>query len=140
MMPEILAGIRNLLNNDSTLQGYIGVNRVLLGWLTERATFPCVTVIESSEGSRPRVGYADGRRRDMSPTVQIDIWVDKTGDEFPCTVEDVETIVARIDELLFGTGVTNTRGWSRVSSSGPIPDGNLYHKTLRYGFAYSVQD
>jgi len=140
MMPTILAALRKALNDDSALGTLLGGKRVYLGWLTEKMTIPCVTITENSERSTPRPCHASGRHRDNSSVVQIDIWIDRTDDEPPSTVEDVETIVSRIDELLFVTGVTNTRGWSRVSSSGPHQEDDLLHKALRYEFAYSVKD
>jgi len=140
MMPTVLSSVRSLLNNDATLIEYLGINRVFLGWLTESMQIPCITISENNETSNQRPCYLIFKHRDNSPLVQIDLWVDRKGDGFPCTIEDVETIVSRVDALLFGTGVTNTRSWRRVSSSGPTEADNLFHKALRYEFAYSVSD
>jgi hypothetical protein len=138
-MSTVKAAIRTALNNDATLVGLIGASRVWLGWKTERRVCPCVTIISGSEGSTARPGYNSSGHRDMSPSVQIDVWITR-GEDFPCTDEDCELIAQAIDTLLFKTGVANTHGWARVSTSGPVPDDNMLHMGLRYVFAYSVTD
>jgi hypothetical protein len=135
----VLAALWTLLDTDATLLALLG-GHVFLGWKADPRDIPCATITENNESSTPRPCYGAHHHRDSSPIVQIDIWVNRLGDVAPCTVEDVEAIVDRIDVLLFRTGVTNTRGWRRVSSSGPTPEEDVLHKALRYEFAYSVSD
>jgi hypothetical protein len=139
MNPTVMTSLWTLLDTDSTLLALLA-GRVFLGWKTDEMDIPCATIAENNESSTPRVCYGANYHRDSSPTVQIDIWIERTRETAPNSVEDVEAIVTRIDWLLFRTGVTNTRGWRRVSSSGPTPEGNLFHKALRYEFQYSVTD
>jgi hypothetical protein len=139
MNPTVMAGLWTLLDTDGTLLALIN-GRVFLGWKTSAMAIPCVTISENNEASTPRPTYATSKHRDSSPVIQIDIWIDRTDETAPNTIEDVEAIVERIDTLLFGTGVANTHSWRRVSSSGPTPEDNYFHKALRYEFGYSVTD
>jgi hypothetical protein len=140
MIPEVMNSIRDVLNADTTLQGYLGVDHVILGWPTERTVIPCVSIIENTEASRRRSCYTRHGHRDSFPVIQIDIWINREQEDFPNSGDDCGTIATRIDGLLFGVGIENTREWERVSESGPRPDGVLLHMTLRYSFRYSVSD
>lgn len=138
-MPTIKAAIRTALKDDAGIIALIGANAVWVGWKTERRVCPCVTIIGNSEGSTARPGYNASGHRDNSPSVQIDVWINR-GEDFPGTDEDCELIAAAIDTVLFHVGVPNTSGWARVSTSGPMPDENMLHMALRYVFSYSVTD
>ena len=140
MIPEVMDSIRDALNADTTLQGYLGIDHVILGWPTERTVIPCVSIIENTEASRRRSCYTRHGHRDSLPVIQIDIWINREQEDFPNSLDDCETISAYIDGLLFKNGIANTKEWERVSESGPRPDANLFHKTLRYSFKYSVTD
>jgi len=140
MIVSILAALRTLLHDDSTLQGLLGGAYVYLGWKTNKMHVPCVTIVENNESSFRRTCYDQFKTRDNAPTIQIDIWVDENSETAPNAPEDIEPIANRIDVLLFRTGVTNTRAWGRVSSSGPYPEENLFHKALRYRFEFSIID
>lgn len=140
MMPTVLSALRDALGHDATMMTYLGGDYVKVGWVSETTRIPCVTIIENTSRSVSRPTHALNKHRDNHSTIQIDIWIDKTHEGFPCTNADIETIVSRIDELLFVTGVANTRSWTRVSSSGAMQEENIFHKALRYDFSYSVQD
>jgi len=143
---DVLEALRNLLNNDTILKGadYLGgVDHVWIGWRTEAMELPCVTVTENNETSKPRTGYKFSGNRDSSPTIQIDIWVNTLTETGPNDPSGVERIATRIDQLLFGTETEDTSGWTRVSSSPPMPDPDApreLHKALRYGLTYEEKD
>lgn len=141
MIGSVLQGIRNALANDATLTALgFGPAHVILGWISKSVPLPAISIIESGESVQPRVGYNTGLKRDHSSAVQIDIWVDKEADVSPCSTEDVDAVASQIDVVLFRTGVTSTKGWRRDSSSGPAPEGSVYHKSLRYSFGYTAKD
>ena len=144
MISSILAEIRKDIHDDATVQTLMGANHnVYIGWLTETSTMPCITVFENNESSVARVGYDTGKKRDNSPTLQIDIWISRDSSSGPSTAEEIEAVVDHLDVLLIGGAISYTRNWRRLSSSGPMPDpddARTIHKSLRYGFDYTVKD
>jgi len=133
MKLTIFALVRNTLKNDAPLQGYLGGAYVYRRHPAQVPKVPSVTIDENNERSKPRVGYTTHRTRDLSPTIQVDVWVPSSG-------EDLDRIAYRVDELLL-PGVTGTRAWERISSSDQYDeDLKAYHKALRYSFEYSVTD
>lgn len=141
MNSSVMEGILDGLNGDALILEYLGGAHVFRGWINQDTIIPCITVIENNENSKPRVGYAISGHRDNSSTIQIDIWISKSHEGFPCTNDDLDVIAQRIDEFLFHTGVTNTHLWDKVSTSEQFePDTGLFHKALRYSFRYNLQD
>ena len=146
MHTTIFAAVVDKLNDDATLQGYFGSTFFAYrAKMAAPAQIPSISVGENTEKSAPRVGSLTTKRRDASPTLQIDIWVSSHSEEFPCTGEDADTIAERVDELLLtpSKAVTGTLqgSWSKVSGSQQHEDDTtIWHNALRYSFQYSLTD
>jgi len=133
MKTTIFAAVRNALKADATLLGYLGGAYIYRRHPAQTPKVPSVTLDENSEKSKLRVGYKTHKSRDLSPVLQVDIWIASSG-------EDLDRIAYRIDELLFA-GIAGTRSWERISSSDHYDeDLKAFHKVLRYSFEYSVTD
>ena len=127
----------------SSTTGVGNASRIKMGWVNKDTVYPCITVNENNEPSQPRAGYFASKVRDNSPTIQVDIWLSSEHETFPYTNDDCKAIATIVDVLLIGTGLTNTRGWKRVSSSGPSPDpsdNRVIHMARRYAFDYTITD
>lgn len=134
MTKTILKAVRDLLKDDSTLQTLLGGAYVFMAEIMQTKTFPSVTLRLTSESSKKRVSYDTFKKRDNTPLIQIDVWSKKSRLE-------TYNIADRIDKLLIADSVSGTHGWNKVSDSDMFePDINVYHKPLRYSFAYVIDD
>lgn len=141
MNPVIFASILDLLRADSELISLLGGAYVYRAHGVSPAHIPSVTLLENNESSKLRPGYNLFRTRDQSPTLQADIWIDTNQDDAPCTGEDADLIAERIDEILFVSPPSGTRGWSRTSSSTQHDeDIGGVHIARRYSFSYVLVD
>jgi hypothetical protein len=140
----VMDTIYALLHEDATLITYLGAANVSIGWVNQDSVFPCVTVFGGSESSNPKFGYDFSGNRDNAPSVQIDVWIDKSHvAPLPSTSRDLSVIADYVDKLIFAAHVTGTSGWRR--NSYPEQQENsvlttLFHKTMTYQFEYKTQD
>ena len=134
MTKTVLKEVRDTLLADSTLITLLGGNYIYMAEIMQAKQFPSVTLRLTSEGSKKRVSYDTFKKRDNTPLIQIDVWSKKSRLE-------TYNIADRIDKLLVADTVSGTHGWNKVSDSDMFePDVNVYHKPLRYSFAYVVSD
>ena len=147
MIASVFQAILDKLNDDATLQGYLGSSMFAFRAKTAAPfVVPSITLMENTEKSKARVGYATtAKTRDNTPTVQVDVWVSSADESFPCTGEDADLIAERIDQLLLNASspVTGTMAgtWQKASSSQQHEqDERVWHNALRYSFAYSTTD
>lgn len=134
MLASYYASIRNLLKNDSTMQTLLGGEYVYVAHVAQTNQIPCVTLLQNSETTKKRVGYQSSKERENSPVVQLDVWSNKS---FLETIN----VANQIDVLLNDTGIDSEWALVKVGDSDQFePDTRLYHKTLRYGFVYKVDD
>lgn len=134
MTKTILKAIRDLLKDDSALQILLEGEYVYMAEIMQAKQFPSVTLRLTSEMSKKRTSYNQFEKRDNSAVIQIDVWSKKSRLE-------TYNIVDIIDELLVADLVPNTRSWIKISDGDMFePDTNVYHKPLRYSFAYTLTD
>ena len=134
MTKTILKAVRDLLKDDSTLQTLLGGAYVYMAEIMQTKQYPSVTLRLTSEGSKKRVSYDTIKKRDNTPLIQIDVWSKKSRLE-------TYNITDRIDKLLVADSVSGTRSWIKVSDGDMFePDINVFHKPLRYSFAYTIDD
>ncbi len=146
MITTIFQAILTKLNGDAILQGYFGsTSFAFRGKLLAPFSVPSITITENNEKSVPRVGYCTSKKRDNTPTIQVDVWVSSADESFPCTGEDADTIANRVDEILLDadTPTTGTLAgtWQKTTSSQQHEDDTrIWHNALRYSFQYSKTD
>ena len=134
MTKTVLKEVRDTLLADSTLTTLLGGNYVFVDEIMQAKTFPSITLRLTSEGSKKRVSYDTIKKRDNTPLIQIDVWSKKSRLE-------TYNITDRIDKLLVADSVSGTRSWIKVSDGDMFePDINVFHKPLRYSFAYTIDD
>lgn len=134
MLADTYANIRNLLKDDTTMQSLLGGEYVYVSYVSQTNQIPSVTILQNNENSTKRTCYNQFKERELSSTVQIDVWSE-------CTVKETVDIANRIDALLMLTGVTNTWGWEKIQDSDTFEDDTrVYHKALRYTFMEKVTD
>lgn len=134
MTKIILKAVRDLLKDDSTIQTLLGGGYVFVAEIMQAKQFPSITLRLTGEGSKKRVSYDIFKKRDNTPLIQIDVWSKKSR-------EETYNIADRIDKLLVADSVNGTRSWIKVSDIDMFePDMRVYHKPLRYSFAYTLDD
>lgn len=132
----VLNSIIDKAKNDAPLVAMVGTaSNIFRAKSLFPARVPAVTFKPAGGDSKQRVGYNASKHRDNSPTLQVEVWIKTTG-------EDADAIADRLDEIyLSSTPVTNTRSWYRATRSSQYEDDtNMFHVSIRYTFAYSVQD
>lgn len=142
MNPEIFAAILDTLRADATLIRLLGGPFVYRAKGVQPSHIPSVTLLENNEPGTRRVGYNTTRRRDNSPTLQVDVWIATNQEEPPCTGEDADWIAERLDTIVFSpVPITGTRNWAKVSGSTQNDEdiGGI-HISRRYSFDYSLID
>lgn len=142
MNPTVFAAVLDLLRDNTDLQALLGGPYVYRSHGVTPAHIPSITLLENNESSKLRPGYNSSRKRDSTPTLQVDIWIDTNQEDPPCTGEDADLIAETIDELLFAPdAVPGTYGWNRNSST-TQNDADIggIHIARRYSFGYSVTD
>ena len=154
MNVDVMDALRNLLNDDVTIQGYLGgTDRVVIGWINADTVVPCITLWEADESSIRRPCYNADKHRDNTPVIHIDTWINTRCGRFPQTSLDLNKIADYAEGLLFdpaqgvksASGVIpawTTRCWQRTSSNEPGPEtvSGYSHKSRSYSFEYSLQD
>jgi len=141
MNSTILAAMLDALNADAVLVGYLGGARVFRGWINKDTVIPCVTITESNESSMSYAGYNASGHRKMRPGIQVDTWISKSHEGFPCNGDDLDVIANYVDWFIFHTGFTNTKEWERITTSEQYEsDTLLFHKAMRYNFTYNQVD
>jgi len=145
VLVDVFQAILDKLNDDSTLQNYLGSEFAFRANLVQPSTIPSITVMINTEKSTLRPGSAYTRRRDTDQTIQVDVWVSSADESFPCTGEDADLIADRIDELLLNPAspVTGTLAgsWQKTSASQQYePETRIWHNAARYSFQYSMMD
>jgi len=143
MRAEIFQAIRSKLLLDTVLTSYIGEEQVFRSKPGAIITVPAVTLQPNSESSVVRAGYNNSKVRDNNPVLQVGVWVSANADGFPCSGEDADVIVGRIDAILLDAAspIPGTSGWMKVTSSQQYEgDTGLWHNAARYSFRYSVID
>lgn len=144
MITSVFQEILDKLNDDTTLQGYLGsTSFAFRAKAYAPFTVPSVTLMENTEKSTTRAGYRGSKVRENSPAIQVDVWVSSADESFPCTGEDADLIANRIEEVLMDgtTQVTGTTSWQKVSSSQQHEnDERIWHNALRFSFRYSALD
>jgi len=134
MTRTVLKEVRDTLLADSELTTLLGGNYVYLAEIMQVKIFPSVTLRLATGSSKKRVGYNTFKRRDNEETLQIDCWSKKSRLE-------TYNIADRIDKLLVADSVTGTYGWIKVSDGDMFEqDTRIYHKPVRYSFAYVLDD
>ena len=134
MTKAILKEVRDTLLADSTLTTLLGGNYVFVAEIMQAKTFPSITLRLTSEGSKKRVGYGTFKKRDNTPMIQCDIWSRKSR-------EETYDIADRLDKLLVANTVSGTYSWIKISDADIFEqDTRIYHKPLRYSFAYLISD
>ena len=142
MNVSVFSAVFDLLRDNTDLQALLGGSYVYRAYGVTPTHIPSVTLLENNESSKLRTGYNSHRNRDNSPTLQVDIWIDTTQEDAPCTGEDADLIAEQIDEILFAPGaVAGTYGWTRNSSS-TQNDADIggIHIARRYSFKYKLTD
>ncbi len=130
----VLKEVRDTLLADSELTTLLGGNYVFMAEIAQAKQFPSVTLRLTSEGSKKRTSYGTFKKRDNTPLIQIDVWSKKSRLE-------TYNIADAIDELLVSDSVSDTRSWIKTSDADMFePDTRIYHKPLRYSFAYTLTD
>lgn len=134
MTKTVLKEVRDTLLADSTLTTLLGGNYVFVAEIMQAKTFPSITLRLTSEGSKKRVSYDTFKKRDNTPTIQCDIWSRKSR-------EETYDIADRLDKLLVANIVSGTQSWIKVSDGDMFEqDTRIYHKPIRYSFAYVLDD
>lgn len=134
MTKTVLKEVRDTLLADSTLTTLLGGNYVFVAEIMQAKTFPSITIRLTSEGSKKRVGYGTFKKRDNTPMIQCDIWSRKSR-------EETYDIADRLDKLLVANTVSGTQSWIKVSDGDMFEqDTRIYHKPVRYSFAYVLDD
>jgi hypothetical protein len=134
MTKAILKAIRDLLIADDALTTLLGGEYIYVAEIMQANQFPSVTLRLTSEGSKKRVSYNTFKKRDNSPIVQIDVWSKKSR-------EETYKLSDRIDKLLISDAVPDTFGWTKISDGDMFEDDlRIFHKPLRYSFAYVLTD
>lgn len=134
MTKTILKAIRDLLKDDGALQVLLGGEYVYMAEIMQAKQFPSVTLRLTSEHSKKRICYNQFEKRDNNAIIQIDIWSKKSRLE-TYNIADI------IDELLIQDTVSDTRSWIKISDGDMFEhDTQIYHKPLRYSFAYTLTD
>jgi hypothetical protein len=134
MTKAILKAVRDLLIADGDLTTLLGGEYIYVAEIMQANQYPSVTLRLTSEGSKKRVSYNIFKTRDNSPVLQIDCWSKKSR-------EETYKLADRIDELLISDAVPGTYGWSKISDSDMFEDNlRIFHKPLRYSFAYVLED
>ena len=142
MNVDVMDALRNLLNDNATLQGYLGgTDRVVIGWINADTVVPCITIWEAGESSTLRPGYNVFKHRDNATDIHIDTWINRNANSGPTTSRDLNVIADYAEWLLFTTGVTSTRSWRRTSSN-ELEDNSsgYFHKARTYSFENKVSD
>jgi len=77
MIGSVFQAILDKLNDDSVLKGYLGTWPFAFRARMEAPSqIPSITLMENSEKSKSRVGYATTAKiRDNYPTIQVEVWV-----------------------------------------------------------------
>ena len=134
MTKTVLKEVRDTLLADSTLTTLLGGNYIYMAEIMQAKQFPSVTIRLTSESSKKRVSYGTFKKRDQNPLTQIDVWSKKSRQE-------TYNIADRVDKLLVADTVSGTYGWNKVSDADLFEnDTRVYHKPLRYSFAYTLTD
>lgn len=134
MTVAITAAVITALKANTALATALGGQYVYPRYTGTVRQVPGVYISLTNETSSQRPGYATHRHRDANPFVQVDIF--STG-----SAAVVDAIADAVDTCLFGTAITGTRGWSRVSRSEQFEDDTrVQHVALRFSFSYSIQD
>ena len=134
MTTEIFESVRNTLLANGDLISLLGGEYVLAAELMDGYHYPAVTLRLGNEGGVPRTGYIVNKKRDMTPTIQCDLWSKKSKRE--------TYLLAAITDMVFlSWAVPETRCWKKVSDSDQYEkDTNIYHKATRFGFEYTITD
>lgn len=134
MTKTVLKAVRDLLVADAALTTLLGGEYIYVAEIMQTKRFPSVTLRLTNEGSKKRVSYNTFKKRDNTPLFQVDVWSKKSRLE-------TYNIADRLDKLLVADSVSGTHGWIKVSDTDMFePDTNVYHKPLRYSFAYVIND
>lgn len=134
MTKTVLKEVRDTLLADSTLTTLLGGNYVFVAEIMQAKTFPSITLRLTSEGSKKRVSYDTFKKRDNTPIIQCDIWSKKSR-------EETYNIADRLDKLLVADTVSGTQSWIKISDGDMFEqDTRIYHKPIRYSFAYVLDD
>ena len=155
MNQTVFTAILARLNADATLMTLLG--RTAADTPCYRAqrlsaiSAPCVTLRANTESSDLFCGTDNAISTSLTgallaenrASIQLDVWVSSSSSTMPCTGEDVDAIVNRIDILLLynsANWIANTHGWRRASSSQQYEeDTGLWHNALRYEFWYLIK-
>jgi hypothetical protein len=132
---EVMSSIITMLKADAAIVAALGGQYIFSGHISQGSgQIPGIYLIENNETVRLRPGYASHGIRDHSPVLQADVWVRDNPTK-------MDTLISALDVAVFHTGVTNTRGWRRVSISRAFdPEKRAEHAAVRYAFEYSFQD
>lgn len=134
MTTAIIKAIRTALLADSAITTLLGGDYVFMSEIMQTNQFPSITIKLSSESSKRRVGYFAIKKRDNDGTLACDIWSKRSRYQ-------VYQIADRLDILLIGADVSDTRLWMKVSDTDMYEsDTKIYHKVVRYSFEYTITD
>lgn len=134
MTKAVLKEVRDTLLADSALTALLGGDYIFVAEIMQAKTFPSITLRLTSEGSKKRVSYDTFKKRDNTPLLQCDVWSKESR-------EETYNIADAVDELLVQNSVSDTRSWIKISDSDMFEqDTRIYHKPLRYSFAYTLTD
>ena len=135
MSKLVMTTVLAALKADSSLVTLLGsASNITMSHISQTNAFPGVTVIQNTESSKKRVGYAAVKTRDQYPTLQVDCWTKKS-------MQEAYQIADLIDILCVGDNISGTLAWQKVSDSDQFEaDVHVYHKALRYSFQYVITD
>ena len=134
MTTEIFESVRNTLLADAGLISLLGGEYVLAAELMDGYHYPAVTLRLGNEGGEPRTGYVVYKQRDMTPTLQCDLWSKSTKRE-------TYLLAAITDRIFLSWAVPETRSWKKMSDNDLYEkDTKIYHKATRFEFAYTITD
>ena len=134
MTRTVLKEVRDTLLADSELTTLLGGNYVYLAEIMQVKIFPSVTLRLVTGSSKKRVSYNTFKKRDNEETLQIDCWSKKSRLE-------TYNLADRIDKLLVANSVSGTLSWIKISDGDMFEqDTRIYHKPIRYSFAYVLDD
>ena len=134
MKATIYAAILDGINADAALVTILGGQNVFVRQNELPPVFPCVTLNQSGGGTLARSGYNSQSKREDDATLTVDVWS-------KVSVLQTLTITDRLDSLLAGATYGGTRLWEKTTDSDQVEeDPTIYHKTMRWGFSYEVDD
>jgi len=135
MITSVRVGIKAALKNDAEIQTILGGQHVFIGHIKEVKQIPSITILAGAGKTTKEPGYNYWKFRTDSPIVHITCWSHSS------RLQTVQ-LSERIDKILVGNEVPNTRFWRRVGGGMDLFDNEIgaYYIPLHYAFEYEIVD